>query len=90
MWHIASFRCAAELGRYPGIADMAGLAIAATRSRLTQSGLCANARNGRHCRHDLRLWTVAAPDVAHWLKTRRVFSFIGKKLSMRISCKVAS
>ena len=24
-WHIASFRCAAEFGRYRGIADMAGL-----------------------------------------------------------------
>ena len=24
-WHIASFRCAAEFGRYRGIADMAGI-----------------------------------------------------------------
>jgi hypothetical protein len=22
VWHIASFRCAAEFGRYPGIADI--------------------------------------------------------------------
>ena len=35
-WHIASFRCAAEFGRYRGIADMAGLAAGLTRPRMTQ------------------------------------------------------
>jgi hypothetical protein len=32
-WHIASFRCDAEFGRYRGKADMAGLAAGSTRSR---------------------------------------------------------
>jgi hypothetical protein len=42
IWHIASFRCAAEFGRYRGgIADMAGLAAGSTRSRMTLSGNCA-------------------------------------------------
>src|SRR6202166_5118134 len=36
-WHIASFRCAAEFGRYRGIGDMAGLVAGSTRSRMTQS-----------------------------------------------------
>ena len=37
-WHIASFRCAAEFGRYRGIADMAGVATGSSPSRMTRSG----------------------------------------------------
>src|SRR6476646_9968373 len=35
-WHFATFRWAAELGRYQSRADMAQLAAGSTRSRMTQ------------------------------------------------------
>ena len=35
-WHFATFRWAAELGRYQSIADMAQLAAGSTRSRMTR------------------------------------------------------
>jgi hypothetical protein len=37
-WPIASFRCDAEFGRHPGIADIAGLAGGQTPSRMTLNG----------------------------------------------------